>query len=364
MGQPPDRGQRGHRQNLDHRRALPAPGAGPRRCRARLWPPAGAVRHPGDDLHPRRHPRAVRPHPLPAAGGRTVLSGRAAARRRRQFSGRTAGPVPARRGAQPGRLAAGQRRRRHGRCQRPHHRCLVPAHAARTRLRQRQPVRRRTGGRRTGPADRSRARPLAHRLLPAARHHPGPGAGHLERHPHPAQRRGPAHATGRACRHCRPAAGRADCRLAGPHRPPAGRAQAADCRHAGLAAAPAQRLPRPLERHQAQARHGGEMVCSPHPLGRAAAPAHPARSGQRAHPPHPRRPAGCPQGQGPAADRPATRVCLVSRTDGGPDRPAPGPAAAPARGGPGGAAAAAPQAPERQLRLCRHAPAPRHRAGR
>ena len=57
-------------------------------------------------------------------------------------------------------------------------------------------------------------------------------------------------------------------------------------------------------------------------------------------------------------------VCLVSRTDGCTDRPAPGPAAAPARCGPGGAAAAAPQAPERQLRLCRHAPAPRHRAGR
>jgi hypothetical protein len=65
----PDRGQRRHRQDLDHRRAVPAPGAGPRRPR-RLRAPAAAARDPGDDLHPRRHARAVEPRArAPGAGG-------------------------------------------------------------------------------------------------------------------------------------------------------------------------------------------------------------------------------------------------------------------------------------------------------
>jgi exodeoxyribonuclease V beta subunit len=52
-------------------------------------------------------------------------------------------------------------RPRHGRRGRAHHRRLVPAHAARARLRQRLPVRRRTGRRRTQPARRGRAGLLA-----------------------------------------------------------------------------------------------------------------------------------------------------------------------------------------------------------
>ena len=48
--------------------------------------PAAAGRDPGHDLHPRRHARAVRPHPRPPARGRELLSRRGRAGRRRPAS--------------------------------------------------------------------------------------------------------------------------------------------------------------------------------------------------------------------------------------------------------------------------------------
>ncbi len=60
-----------HRQDLDHRRAVRAPGAGPRRRRQPLRAPAAAGRHPGDDVYPRRHARTVEPRArAPDRGGR------------------------------------------------------------------------------------------------------------------------------------------------------------------------------------------------------------------------------------------------------------------------------------------------------
>ena len=93
LGQPPDRGQRRHRQDLDDRGAVPAPGARPwqpRRCATTASARrccACAVRDPGDDLHQGRHARAVRPHPLPPARSRALLPRRGAAAGRRRVAG-------------------------------------------------------------------------------------------------------------------------------------------------------------------------------------------------------------------------------------------------------------------------------------
>ena len=105
VGQLPDRSQRGHRQitiaALYLRLVLGHGDA------EKAFTPAGAVRHPGDDLHPRRYPRAVRPHPLPAAGGRKCFQGEQLPRRHRQFSGRTCWPSTRLARCSAGRPAAG-----------------------------------------------------------------------------------------------------------------------------------------------------------------------------------------------------------------------------------------------------------------
>ncbi len=142
--QPADRGQRRHRQDLDHRRAVSAAGARPWR-RGRLRTAAGAGRNPGDDVHRGGHARTVRPHPQAAARSRTRPS--AAASRHRPTIGCWPNcwpPIRGRRRRQPRRMAARDGGAGDGRCRGAHHRRLVPAHAARTCLRQRLPVRRGT----------------------------------------------------------------------------------------------------------------------------------------------------------------------------------------------------------------------------
>ena len=161
--QPPDRGQRRHREDLHHRGAVRAAGARPR-WRGGLRTAAGAAGNTGGHLYRGRHQGAARPHPAASRrGGRGFPA----------EPGDAAGPrrIPA--GAVDGlsarglaglRAQAAACRRVDGRSGGVHNPRVVQPHAARARLRQREPVLSETRDRPGRTARRGGTRLLAHLL--------------------------------------------------------------------------------------------------------------------------------------------------------------------------------------------------------
>ena len=196
----PARGQRRHRQDLDHRRAgHPLRRRGPRATRA------DAGRH----LRPRRQPGAPRARPRPAGRGRAGAQRRPRgprAARRRAGRGVRPGPPAARLGRRPAPARPPARHRGAGRVRRRDHRDHPPvlldgARLARRRRRHRLPSPARRGPRRPDQGDRRR--PLPPRVRLRRRRpglHPRRGDGdrahRRQRPPGPARarRRGPHHA--------------------------------------------------------------------------------------------------------------------------------------------------------------------------
>ena len=137
--------------------------------------------------------------------------GEAVARDLATPAGRAAAPhTPTARRARSAAWRLAHGRREHGRRGRAHHRRLVPAHAARTRLRQRLPVRRGTGRQRARDAAEAARDYWRQQLYPLPARGAGRGAGGVER------RRCAGRAMRRRCStvNCRPTPGRAACRTA------------------------------------------------------------------------------------------------------------------------------------------------------